>query len=288
MNAQVRSGRAPGGLRRRGLVQGLASLLAMPAQARAAAPQTWRVAVVPQLTPLEMTRNWAPVVRALSDAGFPCELVVYPSISAFEPEFLRGRADLLYLNPYHMVMARKAHGYEPLLRDRRMLEGLLVVKKEGWIQDMVQLEAHRISFPSPNALAASMYLRALLQREYRLRYDAHYAMNHRNAIRQVLAGDSAAAGAIRTTLEQEPAHVRQALRVIYTTPGLPPHPVAVHPRVPAELRAVVAQTLLGLAREPARQSVMAAIQMPDPVPATYRGDYAPIEGLQLEKFLVIE
>lgn len=274
--------------RRRAVLAGLSSMLALPGLARSQPGRIWRLAVVPQLTPLEMTRNWAPVVRALGDAGFACELVVYPSISAFEPEFLRGRADLVYLNPYHMVMARRAHGYEPLLRDRRLLEGLLVVRKEGWIRDLVQLEAQRISFPSPNALAASMYLRALLQREYRLRYDAHYAMNHRNAIRQVLAGDSAAAGAIRTTLEQEPEHVRQALRVIYTTPGLPPHPVAVHPRVPAPLREIVTDTLLGLASDTAGRAIMAALQLPDPVPASYRRDYASIESLQLEKFLVIE
>lgn len=275
-------------LRRRSVVCGLGAALAAPLVARAAASTPWRLAVVPQLTPLEMTRSWAPVVRTLSEAGLPCELVVYPSISAFEPEFLRGRADIVYLNPYHMVMARRAHGYEPLLRDRRLLEGVLVVKKEGWIHDLVQLEAHRISFPSPNALASSMYLRALLQREYRLHYDAHYAMNHRNAVRQVLAGDSAAAGAIRTTLELEPAHVQQALRVIYTTPGLPPHPVAVHPRVPARLRSVLQQALIDLSRDGAGRAVMQGVQMPDPVHASYRADYAPIEGLQLEKFLVVE
>jgi phosphonate transport system substrate-binding protein len=250
--------------------------------------KTWRLAVVPQLTAVEMTRNWTPIVNALAQQGIDVELVVYPSISKFEPEFLQGTADFVFLNPYHMVMAKRAQRYEPLLRDARPLEGVLVVKADGPVKAMEQLKDHRLSFPAPNAFAASLYIRSVLERQYRLPYDAHYAGTHRNAIRQVLAGDSAAAGLVRTTLEQEPPEVRQAVRVIYTTPPLSPHPLAAHPRVPMSVRNQVSQALLALAANPETKALMGAVQMPSPQVASYAKDYAPLEQLKIEKFVVVE
>jgi phosphonate transport system substrate-binding protein len=253
-----------------------------------AAKRVWRLAVMPQLTAVEMTRNWTPVVAALAQQGIDVELVVYPSISKFEPEFLQGTADFVFLNPYHMVMAKRAQRYEPLLRDARPLEGMLVVKADGPVKAMEQLKDHRLSFPAPNAFAASLYIRSVLERQYRLAYDAHYAGTHRNAIRQVLAGESAAAGLVRTTLEQEPPEVRQAVRVIYTTPPLSPHPLAAHPRVPLSVRTQFAQVLLALAANPETKPLMGAVQMPSPQAASYAKDYAPLEQLKIEKFVVVE
>lgn len=248
----------------------------------------WRLAVVPQLTAVEMQRNWSPVAEALERAGVACELVIHNSIAGFEPEFLRGRADLVYLNPYHMVMARQAHGYAPLLRDARALEGVLVVRQDAPYAALADLHGQRISFPAPNALAASLYPRAVLEREHRLRYEPHFTLNHRNAIRQVLVGDSAAAGAIRTTLEMEAPEIRQSLRVIYVTPPLAAHPLAAHPRVPAAVRRRIVDTLLALARDPAQQPLLRAIQMPDPQAADYRRDYAPLTRLGIEQFVITE
>ncbi len=42
-----------------------------------------RLAVVPQLTPVEMYRNWQPMVEALARQGLNCDLVIHPSIAAF-------------------------------------------------------------------------------------------------------------------------------------------------------------------------------------------------------------
>lgn len=277
----------------RALLGGLAGSAGLlgAVQARAdspAAAKVWRLAVVPQLTPVEMARHWTPVVQHLAQAGFPCELVVPASIASFEPEFLEARADVVFLNPYHMVMAHRAHHYEPLLRDSRALEGVLVVRKDSPIRAITQLRDQRLSFPAPNAFAASLYIRAMLERQHQLRYEPHYALNHRNAIRQVLAGDSAAAGVVRTTLEMEPAEVQQQLHVLYTTPRLSPHPLAVHPRVPAALRRTLSDTLLTLAEAPEGRALMAGIQLPAPQKTSYSSDYAGLERLRIEKFVVRE
>ena len=250
----------------------------------AAAPR-WRLAVVPQLTPVEMYGNWQPLVEALDRAGIACELVIHPTIALFEREFLEGGADLLYLNPYHMVMARNTHGYISLLRDQRPLEGLLLVAKDAPVRTLKDLQGSRISFPAPNALGASLYIRATLEGE-NIPYQPHYAGNHRNAIRQVLAGDSVAAGLVRATYELEPPDVRQALRVVYNTPAIAPHPIAVHPRVPPALRQQLIDFVLALARDPHHRGLLQAVQMPEPVVADYRRDYAQLGRMGLERFVV--
>jgi phosphonate transport system substrate-binding protein len=270
-------------------VLGAAGLVSALPRARAAsASRVLRLAVVPQLTPVEMTRNWMPLLEALGRDGVACELIVYPSIAAFEPEFLGGRADVVFLNPYHMVMAYKAHGYLPLLHDARPLEGVLVVKQGGPVSKIEQLRDHRISFPAPNAFAASLYPRSVLDKQYRLPFEAHYAGNHRNAIRQVLSGDSAAAGAVKTTLEKEPLEVQEKLQVIYTTPPLNPHPLAVHPRVPKAVQEKLVQVFLQLGAQADDQPLLQAIQMPHPVVANYQRDYAALDRMKIEKYVVSE
>lgn len=274
----------PPGLSRRSLLGALG--LVASGLARAAGPGTrLRLAVVPQLTPVEMYRNWQPLVEFLERAGLPCELVIHPSIAVFEREFERGLADLIYLNPYHMVMARRAHGYQPLLRDQRPLEGLLLVQRDASVQRVEDLRGQRISFPAPNALGASLYIRAMLAHKG-VDFEAHYASNHRNAIRQVLAGDSIATGVVRATYELEPPEVSQALRVLYSTPAIAPHPLAVHPRVSAAVRRTLVATLQMLARDPQQHTLIKAVQMPAPVVADYARDYAPLNKLGLEKFVI--
>ncbi len=244
-----------------------------------------RLAVVPQLTPVEMYRNWQPLVDALEHRGLACDLVIRQSIATFEQEFEHGAADLVYLNPYHMVMAHRAHRYQPLLRNRTPLEGLLLVPQDSAARTLADLRGQRISFPAPNALGASLYIRAVLARQG-VTFQAHYAGNHRNAIRQVLAGDSAAAGLVRATYELESAAVRQGLRILYATPAIASHPLAAHPRVSPKVRANLVATLLDVARTAGSHTLMQSVQMSEPVAADYETDYAPLGQLGLDKFVV--
>jgi phosphonate transport system substrate-binding protein len=263
--------------RRRQLIKGVgaglgiglvASTPLLTAHAQTALPvKKWRLAVVPQLTQVEMSSNWSPVVAALGFVGIPCELVVY-------------------LNPHHMVMASRSNGYKALVRDAHGLEGVLVVKRDGSVGNVAQLEHQTISFPAPNAFGASLYVRSVLDRHYKMSFKAQYDGTHRNAVRQVLLGESTAAGVIKTTLEMEPPDVQNDLRVIYTTPALSPHPVAVHPRVPEAVRNKIIETLLSLAANPETKSVMRNIQIPNPIGADYDVDYAPLEALGIEKYVI--
>lgn len=244
------------------------------------------LAVVPQFQAADVHRNWTPVIERIKQVtGLNVVLRITKDIPTFEDEFQAGQADLVYLNPYHQVMAHRAQGYVPLVRDAQLLTGIVVVRKDDPIQSMAQLAGKEIAYPAPNAFGASLLVRSHLAEVDKVQTQPFYAKTHTNAYRQVIVGKSAAAGGVRATLEKEPEEVRAALRVLWETPGAAPHPLSAHPRVPAQQAQAIANAVLKMAAEPQGQELLKAILMPQPVRADYARDYRPLEKLKLDKYV---
>ncbi len=244
------------------------------------------VGVVPQFPMERIATDWNPVLREVSRAsGLHLELKYYESIPEFEKAFLKGELDIAYLNPYHAVMARKAAGYIPIIRDDRQLTGILIVRKDSPVTRLEQLDGATIVFPAPNAFGASLYMRALLTEKFHLRFTPVYRSTHSNVYRHVLRGQAQAGGAIHQTLDKEAPEVRESLRVLYETPAAYSHPIVVHPRVPAAERLAVQRAFLDLSKRVEFASLLKEIQIPAPAIARYE-DYAPLEKLGLERFVV--
>jgi len=265
----------------------LATTLLHAQPARKAQP-TYAFAVAPQFAPSQIQRNWAPLLAYLQQAtGATFELKVFNSFPEFENSFLQADVDFVYLNPYHMIMAHQAHDYIPLVRDKEMLSGILVTRADNPVRKVWDLAGKTIAFPSPNAFAASLRMRALLTEQFRIQIRPLYANTHSAAYLKVVAGQAAAAGGIRASLNKEPEQIRSQLRILYETPAVPSHPVAVHPRVPDALRNSVRQALQQLSQSP-EKGLLEAISISEFVAADYLRDYAPLETLGLEKYIVIE
>lgn len=244
------------------------------------------LAVVPQFQAADVHRNWTPVIERIKQVtGLNVVLRITKDIPTFEDEFQAGQADLVYLNPYHQVMAHRAQGYVPLVRDAQLLTGIVVVRKDDPIQSMAQLAGKEIAYPAPNAFGASLLVRSHLAEVDKVQTQPFYAKTHTNAYRQVIVGKSAAAGGVRATLEKEPEEVRAALRVLWETPAAAPHPLSAHPRVPAQQAQAIANAILKMAAEPQGQELLKAILMPQPVRADYARDYRPLEKLKLDKYV---
>jgi phosphonate transport system substrate-binding protein len=249
-----------------------------------------RLGVVPQFPSVELQRNWAPIAQVLAQAcGRPVRFQVSLSIPEFESQFLAGEFDIAYMNPYHAVMARQAQGYQPLVREgQRALKGILVVRADSELKSIADLAGQRIAYPAPNAFGASLYMRALLEREHRVMTRPDYVRTHSNAYRHVIAGQSAAAGGVMATFKSEPAAIRDQLRVLYETPPVAPHPLVAHPRVSREAMDCISRTLLQGETDPATAKLLAAVQLPHPVAAVYQRDYQPLERLALDRYVVLE
>jgi phosphonate transport system substrate-binding protein len=266
----------------------LALALGLPATARAQPRSSWSLAVVPQFPLVEIHRDWNPLLERLErDSGIRLELKSAATIPKFEAEVLAGQADFAYLNPYHQVMAHRAQGYVPMVRDSQPLSGILVVRKDDPIRSVQELDGREIGFPAPNAFGASLWMRALLAEREKIQIRPLYLQTHSNVYRQVVRGKAVAGGGIAHTLEQERDEVRAELRVLMETPGAAPHPLSAHPRVPADVRKALTQALLHLAATPTAQALLKAVQLPALVQADQARDYAPLERFRLERYVVL-
>ena len=105
----------------------------------------YTVGVVPQFDARQLRSIWEPILRRVSElTDIRLELRGAAGIPEFEREFERGDYDFAYMNPFHMLLANRAQGYLPLVRDRqRALRGIIVVRRDGGVLKVADL----LSFP---------------------------------------------------------------------------------------------------------------------------------------------
>ena len=263
--------------------------LAAHAQPATNATHPLTLAVVPQYTSVQIHKDWTPFIERVSrDSGVALTLKIYQSIPKFEADLVKGVPDFAFMNPYHEVMARRAAGYLPLVRDNTPLTGVLLVRRDSPVRTVKDLAGGKLAFPSPNAFGASLYMRALLTEQEGVKIEPVYVKTHSNVFRQVIVGQTVAGGTVNSALQREPGTVIEQLRVIFETPATAAHPLAAHPRIPEAQRKAVTQAILKLRDDPTAAPLLQAVQMATPVAADYARDYRPLERLKLEKYLVTE
>lgn len=247
----------------------------------------WRVGIVPQLPPREIVSTWTPVLRQVGQrAGVCLVLVVAPSIPVFEQQLRNGQLDFAFMNPYHQLMAQRWRGFIPLLRDGlSQLEGILVVRKDSPVRRLADLNGATVSFPAPNAFAASLLPRALLSRAG-IRITPSYVRTHSNVYRAVILGSNLAGGGVNNTLQRERREVLQRLRVLWRTPPFPAHPFSAAAKVPLKVRLGVQAAFLDLSRTAHGRQLLTRVQLPRVVKANHARDYAPLATLGLERYVV--
>ncbi len=245
----------------------------------------YTIGVVPQWGSERLFEIWQPLVNYLSDqTGLNLKLEPTFSIPNFEKGFTEGEYDFAYMNPYHFVCAQRDEGYMPLIRDdKRQLTGILVAANDSDIKSVEQLEGQRVDFPSPNALGASLYMRTLLARKFNVECVPKYVQTHESVYLNVISGKAAAGGGVRRTLEAQVPELQERLRVIYETPGVAPHPLAYHPRVPEEVAAKVKAAIIEMTNSEEGRTLLAGIPMTKPATATDE-DYQSLVDLKLEEF----
>lgn len=249
--------------------------------------QEYTIGIVPQFEARKLADTWAPIIAKIEEkTGITLKMVGSPKIPDFEASFERGEYDFAYMNPYHAVVANNSQGYDPIARDgSRDLFGVLVVAKDSPYQTTADLDGKKIAFPAPNALGASLLMRAELTRKATIAFEPVYVSTHSSAYLNAVLGETAAAGGIMSTLKQQPEDVQNALRIIYETSRVPPHPIVVHPRVPKEIRDKIQAALMEIGETEEGKALLAEVPIGKIVPATY-SDYKGLVELDLEKFFV--
>ncbi len=266
------------------LVFFLCCCLLLPFSVRA---KEFSFGVVPQFEAQKLYAIWKPVLKVLEQkTGYKFKMQGTESIPEFEKQFARGRYDFAYMNPWHSLTAFEQQGYQPLVRSGiRQLQGILVVRKGSAIDNIQQLEGQSVAFPAPNALAASLLMRAELANLHHVTVHPVYVGTHSSSYLNVALKETVAAGGVLRTLKNQSDMIKNLLRIIYKTQKIPPHPISAHPRVPQTVVHQVQMAFLAMKEEPEHQKLLAKIPMREPVIATIK-DYQILKRLGLEKFYV--
>lgn len=263
------------------------ALVAGPCAEISAAEQILRFGVVPQFDARQIRKVWQPVLASIEkQSGIRLEMVGSPSIPAFEKQFQSGEFDLAYMNPYHSLKAHEAHGYVPLVRDAgRTLFGIIVVRKDSSIRSIQDLEGESVAFPAPNALGAALLPRTVLNETYKINIHPEYVRSHGSVYLNVVTGQVAAGGGVQKTLQKQPEVIRDALKIIYKTPQVAPHPVVIHPRVEGSTRDKILKAFLQLGSTSEGRELLAGIPVKQIGQATLE-DYEPLKQMGLDKYYV--
>ena len=263
----------------------ISSLFSLDAHAEK--KQTYTIGIVPQFEIRHIRKIWNPIIKEIEkNTGYKLKLIGSPTIPDFEREFNAGHFDFAYMNPYHILLARDSQGYIPLVRDNgRKLHGILVVRQDSGINSVKDLDGKKIAFPAPNALGASLLMRANLSNDYKIKFRPVYVKTHSSVYLNVAVKQTAAGGGVQKTLNQQRDNIKGALKILHKTPSVAPHPLAAHPRVPAEVREKIKNTFLLLGENAIGRSLLAKIPMKKVGEATM-SDYTPLNKFNLEKFYV--
>ena len=186
------------------------------------------------------------------------------------------------MNPYHAMLAGESQGYVPLIRDHgRNLSGILVVAKDSPFKNVTELEGKDVAFPSPNALGASLLMRADLKTIHGVTVNPVYVQTHSSVYLNVVLGKTSAGGGVLSTLKGQKADIQDRLRVLYTTRNMAPHPLTAHPRVPKAHR----EAILDLAWTEEGKVLVGRIPMKQPGIAKLE-DYQVLKDWGLDKYYV--
>ncbi|MEJ2529108.1 MAG: phosphate/phosphite/phosphonate ABC transporter substrate-binding protein [Gammaproteobacteria bacterium] len=265
----------------------LAALALATPQICSAANGSYSFGVVPQFEQRKLFLIWRPILDELERrTGLTFKLVGSPKIPVFEQKYLEGAFDFAYMNPYHLLKAHDSQGYLPLVRDGgRKLKGILVVAKDSPIHRVEELAGKRVAFPSPNALGASLLIRAELSKLHHIKVVPFYVQTHSSVYIHVALGRAVAGGGVVTTLSAQKPEVREKLRILYETRPINPHPISVHPRVPEADREKVQRALLEMAKTKQGAALLAKVPIRQAVAASL-ADYTPIASWGLDKFYI--
>lgn len=241
--------------------------------------------VVPQFEARALLEIWAPIFKALeTNTGFEIKFVGSPTIAEFEQNLASGAFDFAYMNPYHLIIANQQKGYVPIVRDgERKLFGVLAVAKGGPIKSISDLQNKKIAFPSPNALGASLMMRAILTEKEKIKFSPQYSQTHTSSYLNVLLGQASAAGGVMSTFKKQSSDIQNKLEIIYRTPKVAPHPIATLPKVPEHHRKLIMDAFFKISKTKDGLKNLEKIPLTHPMEAKLK-DYTELKQMNLERY----
>jgi phosphonate transport system substrate-binding protein len=244
----------------------------------------YSIGVTPQFEQRKLFAIWKPIIAELEKmTGLSFRLVTTLKLNDYEKEYMAEKFDFAYVNPYLIVRGVKPGTYLPLVRDNKAHRGIVVVRKDGPINKVADLDGKTVAFPSPNSIGATLMTRAELERLFGVKVVPLYVKSHSSVYLHAAKGLTAAGGGVLKTLQEQDAAVRDLLMVLHTTEVMPNLPVAANRRVPADVREKVRRAFLALGKTGEGRALLAQVPITEIVPTSLE-EYLVIEKWGLERY----
>jgi len=238
--------------------------------------------IVPQESASRLADQWTPLMRYLSDRmGVPVRFMTAPDIPTFEQRVLEGHYDIAYMNPYHYVEFSQTPGYRAIVREGdKRIHGLVVVPENTVAESLDDLGGKTIAFPAPAAFAATILVRAELER-LGIDYQPRFVGSHESVYLNVSKGFAAAGGGIERTFNSALKEGLSGVRVLWRSEGFTPHAFAAHPNLDDRRKEAFRNLLIGLADSDEGRSLLARANLERLIRAE-DSDWNDIRALGLE------
>lgn len=248
---------------------------ASTAPAYASAPATpqrpeYVLAVHPLHNPARLFALYGPLVDHLNQriAGASFRLEASRNYDDFERKLAQREPDFALPNPYQTLKAQ-AHGYHVVAKmgDDAEFVGLILTRADSTIERITDLKGHRIAYPAPTALAATMLPQAYLQRHgLSIQRDVHnlYVGSQESAILNVYLGNASAGTTWPVPWKGFQAeHPEQARELVvrWTTEPLINNSVVARDDVPAAVVQQVVAQLVQLHTTPEGRALLARLPL---------------------------
>jgi len=182
------------------------------------------IGIIPTLSTRTILTTYQPLREYLEEQlKQPVVLVTAPDYRSFLDRTQRGEYRYVITAPHFARLAQTEAGYEPIVRVKRELRGILVVRTESGIKSVNDLAGKTVSTPESTAIVTMLGLQLL--RTHGLvpgkTVQVQPSTSFNSAVLAVQNGDSDAAFTAQTALNQMPEQTQSALRVIASTSAVP-------------------------------------------------------------------
>lgn len=255
----------------------VAVLMSLPLQAAAAEapPAGYRLGVFPYMAPRQTVEFYGPVAASMQAAlQRPVRLESVPTFAAFSRALAQRSYDIALIQPFDYPVVVEKLGYLPLAQFAVPLVTQFYVRDDSRYQKIEDLRGTTVAMPPAAAANTRMALRALHDNRLIPGEDVNvrYFNSHDSCIQQVWAGTASACATAKPPILVFEKRMQAKLRAIYDTPPIPHIMFVASPRVPAEQRAKLQETITGWSTTEDGRAMLKNLGFPGfiaPKPAEY-------------------
>jgi phosphonate transport system substrate-binding protein len=185
--------------------------------------------IVPQQSTKKLALLWRPILKQISDeTSLKVNFKTAPNIPTFEKLLAAGEYEFAYTNHYIFTFFHQTNDYPVLAKIRnKLVKGILAVRKDSAIKQIVDLDASTQAFPAPAAFDTSILNQSKLNVSS-IKFKPKYVSAHNWFYRTVAKGLYPAGGNVIRTFSNVTSEICDQLRELLTSRSYTINSISVH------------------------------------------------------------